>query len=385
VPAVTVVSAVLWLVVALGLAHAGRSAAGRRRHALVLNRTLGTLSAVAEFRGGLGDEGARRLRALFDVPAVVLADPERVLGSAGEVAHGHLGDTVRLAAAALAAGWSKRPSPQPVACAHPACPVRWAVTAPLKIDGEVRAVLAVYSATRSPALAGIVPAVAGWASDQLELGESERLGILGKDPPLLVVPDPVPAVFVSRSLNVVGELARTAPERAAELVRELADFLRYRSRQYGEYAELAEEVRCVDQFLVLAREQFGDRLTAVLDIAPEVLPVKVPFLCLQPLVERIVAHGPGPRGWRLAIAVTDCHPDVVLSVEHEDPRIAYGEVPRGTPNRPYWRSHQLGYRGVSGLPAVARRMRHLYGDDYAIEVDVRAETSTKITLRLPKG
>jgi two-component system LytT family sensor kinase len=384
VPAVTIVAEILWFVVTLCLAHAWRAAAGRRRADLVRKHVFATLSAISEFRGGLGTEGARRLRALLDVPAVVIADSERTISWDGTVQREHIDDAVRLAEGALAAGWSKNLSPQLVSCGHPACPVRYAVTAPLRSDGEVRAVLVVYSTTRSTALAEIVRAVGGWASDQLSLGESERLRIFGEDAPLFIEPDPIPATFIAWSFAAVRRLVQTEPERASELLRELADFMRYRSRQYGEFTELAEEVRCVDQYLVLAREHLGAELAVVMEIAPEVLPLKVPFLCLQPLVEGVVQHGRGPRGWRVAIAVTDCDPDVVLSVEHEDPRLAYHDVPRFTSDRPPWEGRRLGYRGVSGLSAFTRRMRHLYGDDYALEVDVRAETSTKITVRLPK-
>ncbi|MFG1639217.1 sensor histidine kinase [Amycolatopsis sp. NPDC049252] len=383
-PAVTVVAEILWFVVTLCLARAWRATADRRRGDLVRKQVLDTLSAISEFRRGLGAEGARKLRVLLDVSAVVIADTERAISWDGTVEHEHIDDAVRLAVGTLVAGWSKSFSPQIVSCGHPACPVRYAVTAPLKCDGEIRAVLVVYSTTRSTALAEIVRAVGGWASDQLGLGESERLRIFGEDAPLFVEPDPIPATFIAWSFAAVRRLVQTEPERASELLREFADFMRYRSRQYGEFTELAEEVRCVDQYLALVQEHLGAQLAVVMDIAPEVLPLKVPFLCLQPLVEGVVQHGPGPRGWRVAIAVIDCDPDIVLSIEHEDPRLAYEDVPRITSDKRPWEGRRLGYRGVSGLPAFTRRMRHLYGDDYALEVDVRAETNTKITVRLPK-
>lgn len=42
---------------------------------------------------------------------------------------------------------------------------------------------------------------------------------------------------------------------------------------------------------MIEKARFGDRLTVTLRVAPEVLPVVVPFLCLQPLVENAVRHG----------------------------------------------------------------------------------------------
>ena len=51
------------------------------------------------------------------------------------------------------------------------------------------------------------------------------------------------------------------------------------------------ELRSIERYLVLEKARFGDRLQVTLRVAPEVLPVVVPFLSLQPLVENAVRHG----------------------------------------------------------------------------------------------
>ena len=84
---------------------------------------------------------------------------------------------------------------------------------------------------------------------------------------------------------------RTDPERARELILEFAEFTRYSFRAHGEYTTLAEELRSIDRYLTIERARYGDRLQVRLQIAPEVLPVSLPFLCLQPLVENAVRHG----------------------------------------------------------------------------------------------
>ncbi|UOX86964.1 histidine kinase [Amycolatopsis sp. FBCC-B4732] len=384
-PDVTGVSALLWLVTALCLVRRWQAAADWHRHAVpdpVRERIFAVLAVIRQFRRGLDAENAARLRTLLDVPAVVIVDAEGTLGWNGEVAHEHIEQAPALVARALATGVAK-PVSQAISCGDRSCPARYAMIVPLKVDDEIRAALVVYSAEKSADRNEVLRAVAGLISDQLSIGEWERSEAPGYEAPLFPLPSPIPAMFVSQSLAAVGALTKTDPEGAADLLREFADFLRYRSRQYGEFAELAEEVRCVDQYLVLARIQLGDRLTAVMDIDPEVLPFKVPFLCLQPLVELAVQHAPGPR---LTIVVADSAADVVLSVEHEDPRLAYHNVPRFDAERPWWETRRIGgYLGVSDLPALRRRLGRLYGDDYALEVDVRAEVSTKVTVRLPKS
>ena len=97
--------------------------------------------------------------------------------------------------------------------------------------------------------------------------------------------------FIYNSLGAIASFVRTDPDRARELLLEFADFTRYSFRRHGEYTTLAEELRSVERYLLLEQARFGDRLQVTLRIAPEVLPVAVPFLCIQPLVENAVRHG----------------------------------------------------------------------------------------------
>ena len=97
--------------------------------------------------------------------------------------------------------------------------------------------------------------------------------------------------FVYNALTAIASFVRTDPERARELILEFAEFTRYSFRAHGEFTTLAEELRSIDRYLTIERARFGDRLQVRLQIAPEVLPVALPFLCLQPLVENAVRHG----------------------------------------------------------------------------------------------
>ena len=102
--------------------------------------------------------------------------------------------------------------------------------------------------------------------------------------------------FIYNSLTTIASFVRTDPERARELLLDFADFTRYSFRRHGEFTTLAEELRSIDRYLTLERARFGDQLRVTLRIAPEVLPVAVPFLCLQPLVENARPARPGDEG-----------------------------------------------------------------------------------------
>src|SRR5712691_12832708 len=97
--------------------------------------------------------------------------------------------------------------------------------------------------------------------------------------------------LICNALTAIASFVRTDPERARELILEFSEFTRYSFRAHGEFTTLAEELRSIDRYLILERARFGDRLEIRLQIAPEVLPIAVPFLALQPLVENAVRHG----------------------------------------------------------------------------------------------
>src|SRR6478735_7498022 len=82
---------------------------------------------------------------------------------------------------------------------------------------------------------------------------------------------------------------------------------------------VAEELRSIERYLLLEQARFGDRLQVTLRIAPEVLPVAVPFLCIQPLVENAVRHGleSAEGGGSIRIVARDQDQECVIEVEDD--------------------------------------------------------------------
>ena len=142
-----------------------------------------------------------------------------------------------------------------------------------------------------PGLVRAVGEVARWVAGQLELAELDESRARLAEAQVRALRAQISPHFVYNALRAIASFVRTDPERARELLLEFADFTRYSSRTHGEFTTLAEELRSIDRYLLLERARFGDRLQVTLRIAPEVLPVAVPYLCLQPLVENAVKHG----------------------------------------------------------------------------------------------
>ncbi|MGH3330233.1 MAG: sensor histidine kinase, partial [Nocardioidaceae bacterium] len=152
----------------------------------------------------------------------------------------------------------------------------------------------------------------------------------------------------------------------------------YSFRAHGEFTTLAEELRSIERYLVLEKARFGERLHVTLRVAPEVLPVAVPFLCLQPLVENAVRHGlEGKAGpGRITIVAEDFDQECVISVEDD----GVGEEPELV-RRALAGDVSI---GSVGLGNVDERLRTAFGDDYGLVVETAPGAGTRVIVRVPK-
>ncbi len=129
--------------------------------------------------------------------------------------------------------------------------------------------------------AGLVRAtseVADWIAAQLELAELESSRTLLMEAEVRALRAQISPHFIYNSLNAIASFINTDPARARELVVEFADFTRYSFRRHGDFTTVAEELRCIDRYLLLERARFGERVQVSLRIAPEVLSTVIPFL-----------------------------------------------------------------------------------------------------------
>ncbi|MBB3726273.1 sensor histidine kinase [Nonomuraea dietziae] len=342
--------------------------------------TLHTASLAAPpLRAGLSEEGAQRasrhLRELLGSPAIAITDGERLLVYDGAGEH-HAAEAFAHAAGTLKDG---RTQVLNLDCDLLECPIRHAVVVPLSTDERVVGSLAAYGQETSAGLVRAAQEVARWVDSQLELAELDRSRTLLMEAEVRALRAQISPHFIYNSLTTIASFVRTDPERARELLLEFADFTRYSFRRHGDFTTLAEELRSIDRYLILERARFGDHLRVTLRIAPEVLPVAVPFLCLQPLVENAVRHGLESKNGvgRIAIVAEDAGAECHISVEDDglgmDPerlrRILAGDVSAES--------------GV-GLANVDERLRQVYGDEYGLVVETAEGAGTKVNIRVPK-
>ena len=161
--------------------------------------------------------------------------------------------------------------------------------------------------------------------------------------------------FLFNSLNSLRALVLEEPARAQTAITQMAAILRYHL-QSGEHSlvPLAEEIATIDQYLALELIRFEDRLTVERTIEKETLPLLVPPLALQTLIENAIKYGvsreTGPNRIEIAAKVNDGH--LEISVRNTGSLLAISS------------GHSTGV----GLANLRTRLRLLFKESASLEL-----------------
>ena len=388
----TVLAVVVALAALVGAVAAVVRLRARRGIATAMQRAtyevLHTAALAAEpLRGGLtatsAGKAVRHLRTLVGAVGLTIADGDQCLAFDGRGSH-HSEQLTGAAQRAIQTSRSVVLTPSDLSCDRMDCVVRGAVIAPLAgLDGRAAAALvAVADDQPAPGLVQATLEAARWAGSQLALAELESSRERLARAEVRALRAQISPHFIYNALTAIASFVRTDPERARELILEFAEFTRYSFRAHGDFTTLAEELRSIDRYLTIERARFGDRLQVRLQIAPEVLPVGLPFLCLQPLVENAVRHGLSrkPGVGMVSIEARDAGAECHITVEDDgvgmDPAALVAGVAEAAAGS--------GNDAQHGLSNVDERLRSVFGDHFGLVVETAPGAGTKVSMRVPK-
>ncbi|MGN7701835.1 sensor histidine kinase [Cellulosimicrobium sp. 22601] len=376
---------VVGVLLTLGLVLAWRLARGSRELGSDSDRaTFRTLHlasrAATHLRGGLdGDDvgrAARSLRQLLGADALAVVTAEGAVALDGSTTLEP--DARRVAERVLATGRRHVESRDHKDGDEAGGDVADAVGAPVVTGGRVAGVVVAFAGTVRPPLVRATGEVAQWCSAQLELGELEASRTALAQAELRALRAQISPHFVYNALGAIASFISTDPERARDLVLDFADFTRYSFRGRGDFTTLADELRSIHSYVELERARFGERLAVTLQIAPESLTTVIPFLSVQPLVENAVRHGlePQERGGTIVITARDEGTQTEITVEDDGVGMDPAVVRKLLTSRG---SEHVGLRNVD------RRVRQLYGDDHALDIETAPGSGTLVRLRVPRS
>lgn len=177
--------------------------------------------------------------------------------------------------------------------------------------------------------------------------------------------------FLFNALHSLSALIAEDPNAAEVAIDRLGEMLRYALDEEGdEEVLLADEWEFTQRYLDIERLRFNSRLRIETRFAPGTLSRPVPPFTLQPLVENAVRHGvaPRPEGGTVRIAVDIDGLDLLIIVEDDGP----GADPAAA-------EEAAGY----GLRVMRQRLRAMYGQSAALDVETAPGGGFRATVRLP--
>jgi LytS/YehU family sensor histidine kinase len=175
--------------------------------------------------------------------------------------------------------------------------------------------------------------------------------------------------FLFNALNTLYGIIPRDASGARKTVLNLAEIFRYFLQSERSFIPLSEELEIVRAYLEIERLRLGPRLEVQIYVDDAALPILIPILSIQPLVENAIKHGlsskPGPGLLGLRATVLDDQ----LQIAVEDNGLG---LDASTDNSG---------SGV-GLANVKRRLQLCFGPDADILIDSSSD-GTKVQFAIP--
>ncbi len=180
--------------------------------------------------------------------------------------------------------------------------------------------------------------------------------------------------FLFNTLNTISSQILTGDRHQAyDLVSGLANYLR-QGLLAGEsqFCTLKEEIELTEEYLSLILARYPDRLAVETSVAEDTLPLQVPSLLLQPLIENAVTH---------SVARFDSPTTLRISARREGSSLVIVLRNSTTAGR-YQTTEPTHKRTHLGLHATTERLRLLYAQDAQLKVE-SGDSAFSATVTLP--
>ncbi len=189
--------------------------------------------------------------------------------------------------------------------------------------------------------------------------ESDEKEKLQKERELNYLKEQVNPHFLFNALNSIYALSRQQSSETPDLVMQLSELMRYQlESSKKETVLLKEELKFIENYLLLEEKRLSDRCNVEFLMAGEVSELRISPMLLIPFVENAIKHG---------AQSTNEQSTIDISVDIHDTTLNFC-VANSKPHK----ASSLNRTGL-GLENVTRRLKLLYPDAHALEIDDRGE------------
>lgn len=270
-------------------------------------------------------------------------------------------------------------------CREQSCPLGAAVIAPLKLRDETIGTLKFYFKSEKEITNVVIELISGLSnllSNQLEIAEAEKAYQLAKEAEVKALQAQISPHFLFNTLNVITSLIRIDPAKARKLLVSLSHFLRQNlTATTVPLTTLEQELAHVEAYLAIEEARFVEKLKVAYDIEDDALPVKIPPLTLQPIVENAVKHG-------IKNMDHDCQIHIHIHKHDKSTIVTVRDNGQGMSKE---RINQLGKQIIdsetgSGIALfnVNRRLMMNFGESASLRIESEQGKGTVISFMIPQ-
>jgi two-component system sensor histidine kinase YesM len=153
---------------------------------------------------------------------------------------------------------------------------------------------------------------------------------------------------------------------------------------------LEEEIKYIDNYVLILKKRFEDKLEVIKDIDSKALMVRVPRLLIQPLVENAATHGVvNVRGKGIVKLSAVVNGDIIdITVEDNGAGIDADDIEiinerLAMDDETFFRyQDNRKSRGI-GLENVNRRIKLFYGVQYGVKIESVKGSYTRVSVQIP--
>lgn len=191
--------------------------------------------------------------------------------------------------------------------------------------------------------------------------------------------------FLFNVLNTIGRLAFFENAKMTEdVVYAFSDMMRYvLKKSSNQLGPLKDELAHVNNYLKIQKIRLGSRLQYNVQMPEKFMEVKVPFMCLQPVVENSIKYAVENRaaGGSITVEIYQKEQDLYVEITDDGDGISKQKIQEILDGDAYRNSHEHSV----GLHNVNSRLKLFYGKTYGLAIESPGKNGggTKVTVRVP--
>lgn len=197
--------------------------------------------------------------------------------------------------------------------------------------------------------------------------------------------------FLFNTLESINWMAQLngAPE-ISEIVTSLSKIIDANIGRDSKLVTLQEEFNYIDNYIIILKNRYGDKLNVVKCIDKNLLDIKIPRLLIQPLVENSVYHGIEKiTGMGIInLNIYGIAENVYIEIMDNGPGISNEELDKlnhllNSVESIFITDAKAEKRKSVGIENVNRRIKLFYGNDYGLSMESKINEFTKVIVKLP--